>query len=116
MTKSRGILAPRRPWTEVELELVRRNYADSLTANIAVALDRPLAHVYAKANYMGLLKSEAFAASDKSGRILKGGILGKAFQFKPGQPSWSKGTKGLVGVQPGCREPLKLVAKGFDAS
>jgi len=110
MTKSRGILAPRRPWTEVELELLRRNYADSLAADLAVALDRPISHVYAKANHMGLLKSEAFAASDKSGRIFKGGTIGKACQFKPGLVPWNKGTHYVAGgrsaqtrFQPGSR-------------
>ncbi len=103
MTKSRNINRPRHLWTDAEIEMLRCNYADSQTGDLAAALGLPIAMVYAKANRMGLLKSEAFAASDKSGRIVRGGTLGQAWQFKPGQNSWSKGLKGVVGVQPECR-------------
>lgn len=103
MTKSRNIHSPRRPWIAAELELLRHRYADMRTADLAVLLDRPVQHVYSKATKLGLKKSEAFQASDKSGRILKGGKLSQATQFKPGQVSWNKGTKGIVGVQEACR-------------
>jgi HNH endonuclease len=97
MTKSRNILAPCRPWTRLELELLRREYADGVTADIARALDRPLTHVYACAGRLGLRKSDAFAASDKSGRILKGGKLSQATQFKPGLVPWNKGSHHVAG-------------------
>lgn len=110
MTKSRNILPPRRPWTEVELELLRRNYADSLSADLAQALDRPITQVYSCANRLGLAKSDAFKATDKSGRILKGGKLSVVTQFKPGIVPWNKGSNYVAGgrsaetrFQPGVR-------------
>lgn len=103
MTKSRGINAPRIAWTDEQLAVLRRDYPHVRTTEIATALGLPLQSVYAKAGRLGLLKSEAFAASDKSGRIFKGGTLGQATQFVKGQASWSKGTKGRVGVQEACR-------------
>lgn len=103
VTKSRNILPPRRPWTEVELEMLRRYYADSLTADLAQVLDRPITQVYSRAVKLGLRKSEAFQASDKSGRLLKGGKLSVQTQFKPGLVPWNKGTKGIAGVQEACR-------------
>lgn len=99
----RAAITVRKPWTEAERELMRQHYPDTVTADLAKALGRAVQHVYSAAMRLGLYKSEAFAASDKSGRILKGGKLSQATQFQPGQPSWSKGTRGLVGVQPGCR-------------
>ena len=89
--------APRRPWSELERELMRRNYADSLTADIARALGRPIENVYACAGRMGLRKSDAFAASDKSGRLFKGGKLGQATQFQPGLVPWNKGGHYVAG-------------------
>ena len=97
MTKSRNILPPRRPWTEVELEMLRRYYADSLTADLAQALDRPITQVYSRAVKLGLRKSEAFQASDKSGRLLKGGKLSVQTQFKPGITPWNKGSHYVAG-------------------
>lgn len=81
----------RKPWTEVEIELLRRNYADSLTTDIAAALGRSVLLVYSKANKLGLRKSAQFNASSQSGRLLKGGTLGQANQFKPGLVPWNKG-------------------------
>lgn len=103
MTKPKGTHATRRPWTEVELTLLRANYSDTITHDLATALGRPVQQVYAAARRLGLAKSEAFQASDLSGRMLKGGRLSVATQFKPGQVSWNKGLKGVVGVQEGCR-------------
>lgn len=91
------------PWRPAELELLRRGYPNLPTRHLALALGRPIERVYAKATRMGLAKSEAFMATDKSGRIFKGGTLGQATQFKPGHASWNKGIKGSTGVHPACR-------------
>ena len=105
MTKSRNLIAPRRAWTAVELELLRRNYPDSRTDDLAAALDRTLTTVYQKAIKMGLRKSEAYLATDNACRIQRGrqSEAMKASQFKPGQASWNKGLRGVVGVQEACR-------------
>jgi hypothetical protein len=94
---------PRQAWTAEDVATLVRLYPDVPTSEIAAQLGRPVQRVYAKAGNLGLRKSDAFLASDKSGRMLKGGRLSVGTQFQPGVPSWSKGTKGVCGVQPGCR-------------
>lgn len=92
MSKSRHINAPRRQWTGQELATLRELYPHQRTAEIAAQLGIALTLVYARASRMGLRKSDAFAASDKSGRIFKGGTLGQKTQFAPGQKPWNTGT------------------------
>jgi len=93
MTKSRGINQPRHRWTTREVATLRRRYPHERTADIARDLGIRLAIVFACANRMGLHKSAAFRASEKSGRIFKGGKLGQATQFKPGQAPANKGLR-----------------------
>lgn len=82
----------RQSWSKADLDTLRRLYPDHRTSEIAELLGRPLVRVYARATRLGLRKSEAFAASDKSGRIFKGGKLGQQTQFVPGQKPWNAGT------------------------
>lgn len=105
MTKSRGILPPRRPWTALEDECMRRFYPDLTGKDMAKVLKRSEKAVYQRAKQMRLSKSEAFLASDRSGRVQRGKLHPNmvASQFRKGQTSWNKGTKGVVGVQEGCR-------------
>lgn len=91
MTRSRNVAPPRRPWTAEEVALLRARYADHRSADIAAQIGRPVLHIYSKANKLGLRKSEAFFARDVSGRMLKGGALSVATQFKPGLVPWNKG-------------------------
>ena len=91
MTKSRQIAPPRRPWAPDEVALLCARYAEHRTADIAAQLGRPLKHVYSKATRLGLRKSAAFLQRDVSGRMLKGGALIVATQFKPGSVPWNKG-------------------------
>ena len=97
MTKSRHINRPRHSWTEDELATLRRLYPDQRTSDIAALLGIELQLVYACASRLGLRKSAAFAASDKSGRILKGGKLSQKTQFVPGQKPWNAGTHYVAG-------------------
>ena len=84
-------------WTPAEVATLQAQYPHTVTHQIAQALGRPLRAVYAKANNLGLHKSAEFAASDKSGRLLKGGKLGQQHQFKPGLVPWNKGTHWTAG-------------------
>ena len=97
MTKSRGINAPKRTWSAQELATLRELYPHQRTAEIAELLGINLELVYRRAYMLGLRKSEAFAASDKSGRIFKGGTLGQVTQFVPGQKPWNTGTNYVAG-------------------
>jgi hypothetical protein len=91
MTQSRGIQRTHRFWTEVEVELLVRNYADSRTDDIATALDRPVHQVYAKAKRLGLAKSQAYLDSPAACRLRRGEHVGKAFQFSKGHVPANKG-------------------------
>lgn len=97
MTKSRGINAPKRPWSAQDLATLRALYPHQRTADIAAKLGRDLYLVYRCASRLGLSKSSAFAASDKSGRSFKGGTLGQKTQFVPGQKPWNAGTHFTAG-------------------
>lgn len=95
----------RKPWSTADLALLREHYADSRTDDLALVLSRTLTTVYQKAIALGLRKSADYLASENSGRVLRGqqNEAMRATQFKPGQPSWSNGMKGIVGVQEACR-------------
>jgi len=91
MTKSRNILKPRHAWTEAERATLTELYPTQRSADIAKLLGVELAMVYAQAGRMGLRKSAEFQATDKSGRLFKGGTRGQASQFVPGQKPWNAG-------------------------
>lgn len=91
----------RRPWTDIELAVLREHYPDSQTSDIAAALGRPVYSVYGKAFGMGLRKSAEYLAGPESGRL--DGVRGAASRFVKGQASWNKGTKGVAGQHQNCR-------------
>lgn len=95
----------RKRWSQSDLVLLRENYADSRTDDLALALGRTVGQVYQRAAALGLKKSAAYLASVDAGRIQRGKQHPRmvASQFKRGQPAWNKGVKGVVGVQPACR-------------
>lgn len=83
----------RRAWTVEEKRTVRERYPDERCEVIARDLGRTCSQVYQAAYAMGLHKSEAFKASDRSGRIQRGKhdprMVGT--QFKKGHSTWNKG-------------------------
>lgn len=89
-------------WTPEDIAKLERDYADRPTAELAAEMGVSVARVYAKANELGLHKSEAFYESDRSGRIQRGRQHPKmiATQFQKGHVPWTAGTKGLAGVHP----------------
>jgi len=99
MTKSRGILPTRKFWTGHELEVLRRMYPDFSAAAVGRLLNRAPGSVHRKANELGIKKSEAFKASDRSGRIQRGQQHPSmvATRFKPGLTPWNKGTNWVAG-------------------
>jgi hypothetical protein len=101
MTKSRGIRPPRKPWTELELNLVRSEYPDTLTRDLAARLGRADSAVHAKAHVLGLRKSAAFLSGPMAHQL--DGHRDNGRRFQAGQKPWCAGTKGVVGVQAGCR-------------
>lgn len=105
MTKPKGILGPRRFWTVAEIALLREMYPECHGADVAAWIGHTLSAVYQAAKKHGLSKSAEYLASDTACRIQRGKQSEAmiATRFKKGQPSWTKGTKGIVGVQEGCR-------------
>ena len=99
MTKSRNINAPRRLWTAQEEQMVRDLYPDTTCVKLAMLLDRKPGSVYAVAARLGLTKSEAFKASERSGRIQRGhqNPTMVLTRFKAGQQPWNKGTNYQAG-------------------
>jgi len=81
-------------WTEAEQQLLRDRYADEDTAQIAADLGRPIERVYAKANALGLHKSEEFlqACLQRCGE--QATENGRATRFQKGHTTWNRGMKG----------------------
>lgn len=93
MTKSRGILAPRKPWSEQDVELVRRDYPHMKTEKIARALGRTLHTVYQMAQKLGLHKTDDYMASADACRLRRDNPKRAEHRFKPGQAPANKGLR-----------------------
>lgn len=78
-------------WSAEEEQLLRDRYADELTEVLAEELGRSLAKVYAKANLMGLHKSQTFIEQHCRNLTPE---TGAAFRFQKGHATWNKGMKG----------------------
>ncbi|MDE2325345.1 MAG: HNH endonuclease [Betaproteobacteria bacterium] len=87
------------PWTPSQLEQLRLLYPDSTCYEVAAAIGRSQKSVYTKAKSLGLHKSDAFLASERSGRIQRGKQHPSmiASQFRPGFIPWNKGTHFVAG-------------------
>lgn len=100
MTKSRGILAPRRRFTEFEVAYLRANFPTTQTQAIAAELGRDEGSVNRKAYALGLHKSAEYLASPAACRLRRGDNVGAAFRFKKGLVPANKGTR-RPGYAPG---------------
>lgn len=102
VTKSRGILTPRKRWSGDELACLHRDYPDKSAHEIAVALAVKIHVVYAMAKKLGLRKSAMFLAGERSGRLTGEEAPGKQFRFRKGGPSPREGkpfpTRGRMGL------------------
>lgn len=94
MTRSRGILAPRRPWTADEDETLRINWPRFPAFLIGYVLGRPRCTVYRRARALGLEKAPDFhtqpLAALWNGTQEPGSI---AARFKPGTTPANKGLR-----------------------
>lgn len=80
-----------RRWTQDEIEIVRREYPDTLTSELARRLGRTERAVYMAANTLGLKKSAAYMRARRAddGRCVA--EAGKAHRFVKGLTPWNKG-------------------------
>lgn len=78
-------------WAASELQLLRENYADSRTDDIATALGRTLTTIYQMAARLGLLKSAAYLASPAACRLRRDSPNSVVHRFQKGQEAWNKG-------------------------
>lgn len=101
MTKSRGILPPRKAWTTDDDDAIRRLYPDTLARDLASAIGRTEKAVHSRAKKLGVRKSAAFLSGPMAQRL--DGHRGNGKRFQKGNTPWCAGTKGLVGTQEGCR-------------
>ena len=92
----------RKVWSRAEERIVRRRYPHERTEDLAAELGCSARQLYTKSDKLGVKKSPEFMASERSGRILPGKTKpgSVATQFRPGQESWNKGTKGVTGNHP----------------
>lgn len=60
------------PWIHADLAILKRRYPNMQTAELARELGRSVSATYNRAFGMGLRKSDAFMASERSGRIARG--------------------------------------------
>ena len=100
MTKSRNLINKRHEWTQAEIDVVRRKYADTPTKAIAIELGVALHLVYKKAKALGLKKSADYLASPHACRLRHGDGVGAGTRFEKGhvpankglrRPGWSRG-------------------------
>lgn len=110
-TKSRNILPTKRWWTDIEVELLTRNYADSRTEDLATVLGRPVKYVLAKANALGLRKSRELIAQISREKMADPAHGGRTTQFQKGIVPQNKGKKMPPGWAPG-RMAQTQFAKG----
>ena len=80
-------------WTEEQLEIFRARYPHEKTEYIAAAVGRSVDSLYSRAAHEGLKKTDAFMATEDSGRT--SGRIGLSSRFMPGHVPVNKGKKGM---------------------
>lgn len=83
--------AARHIWTAEEEAIVRRDYADTPTSELATRLGVSIGQVRSKVQILGLKKSAQYRRSSHSGRIRSGDRRGLATRFKRGMTPHNKG-------------------------
>lgn len=107
MTKSRGILPPRTPWTAEQRELIRQRYPDTKNSELAALTGHTEKSIYTIAKKLGVKKSPEYL------RVMGGYLDGhRGFQkrFEPGHVPWVAGKKfpgrtSSTSFRPGQRPP-----------
>lgn len=85
----------RRQWSPEEEAELRRLYPNTPMPLLIEKFNREDRAIYSKAASMGLKRSDQYLASEHACRLRKGDNVGLAHRFKPGDPAWNKGMKGI---------------------
>jgi hypothetical protein len=106
VTKSRGINRPKWRPTDEQRDVMRREFANTRTADLAERFGVHYGQVVKLASVLGLKKSEEFLNGPAGGRV--DGARGAGKRFAPGHVPWSKGKKlpgtgGASTFKPGAR-------------
>jgi hypothetical protein len=84
----------RKTWTQLEIDILARLYADYPSQHVAELLGRPVRSVYSKASYMGIKKSELYYNSQNAGRLnAENNTAGMSTRFAPGHIPHNKHKK-----------------------
>lgn len=100
MSRGRNIRAKPHRFTEVERELVRRHYADSLTADLSTATGLSAGQIHRLAHSLGVSKSRELVA-DMARQALEGDHPWRQHRFAPGHTPANKGKTMPDGWAPG---------------
>jgi len=98
MTKSRGLIAKKRKWTDQEIQMITLLYPCTQSEALAKLFNCTIHQIYSLAFNAGIKKSKWFRDSPMSSKLKRGLEVGKEFRFKKGQVSHNKGKK--VGNDP----------------
>lgn len=93
-------MSQRRPWQQWELDLLRTQYADTPTHNLARSIGRSESAVYGRAATLGFKKSEVYLAGPDACRLRRGDNVGAARRYLPGHVPANKGLR-RPGFAPG---------------
>lgn len=93
MTKSRGILPPRRQWTNEEDRIIAEHYPYTSSTELCDLLGCNVHILYKRVERLGVKKAPGFMSSFVSGRFQRGEQRAPENRFKPGQKPWSAGKK-----------------------
>lgn len=82
-----------KPFSPEEIAVLKNQYPDTPTVELAARLGRTLNSVYRRAAALGLKKSDAFLASPAACRLRRGDNPGIPYRFKPGHVPANKGLR-----------------------
>src|SRR3954469_12004177 len=85
--------AGKRLWSDQDDELLRALYPDTPNTELAQRLRRSVHAVYARAEKLGLYKSQAYLASPQACRLRRGDNVGARFRYRKGHVPANKGLR-----------------------
>lgn len=99
MTKPKGALSTRKPWTDEQLAILRDRYPHEPTGALVALIGRTASSIYGKAAQLGLKKTAEYLAGPHACRLRRDDNPGIQSRFQPGFTPWNKGKK--IGSHPG---------------